>query len=158
MVKTLYRISLPLWLCVILFTSCTGQTAQSTTTTQEKETTTVTTPFGDTSVQPTAITVVATPSAVTTTGTAMQTTPTIVTATTAKTTKVTEKAVTAPNAQTTAPPPKEDDIIYVLYAAITGEKPSNTFDEFIGRFIEDNVLRDMVYTCAMNAIKTYYPL
>ena len=74
----------------------------------------MTTPFGDTSVQPTAITVVATPSAVTTTGTAMPTTPTIVTATTAKTTKVTEKAVTAPNAQTTAPPPKEDDIIYVL--------------------------------------------
>ncbi len=45
----------------------------------------------------------------------------------------------------------------IWYAAITGEKPSNTFDGFTSWFIEDEALRDMIYDCAMEAMKAYYP-
>ena len=45
----------------------------------------------------------------------------------------------------------------IWYSAITGEKPSNTFDGFVSWFIEDEPTREMIYDCAMNAMKTYYP-
>ncbi len=45
----------------------------------------------------------------------------------------------------------------VWYSAITGEKPSNTFDGFNSWFIEEEQLRDMIYDCAMGAMKNYYP-
>ena len=45
----------------------------------------------------------------------------------------------------------------VWYSAIIGEKPSNTFDGFVSWFIEDEATRSMIYDCAMNAMKAYYP-
>ena len=45
----------------------------------------------------------------------------------------------------------------IWYSAITGEKPSNTFDGFNSWFIEDDATRKMIYDCAMDAMRSCYP-